>query len=172
MAASGNLQGHGRPNVFLAGEVGQKYKDLDSGLEYVCKGERGFIKVDGDDQSEMYNWELVESGGSTGGGVEIFPVYLTQFSDTECRCDKTIDEIKQAAEAGKLVIGFLSVGEGTIATFNYDVSNHLFCSINMAWAGTTGVTSLSYSSVYFDNTTSTWKVRYSTFDVKPVGVEA
>ena len=63
MAASGNLQGHGRPNVFLAGEVGQKYIDLDSGLEYVCKGERGFIKVDGDDQSEMYNWKLVESGG-------------------------------------------------------------------------------------------------------------
>lgn len=61
------LQGHGRPNVFLAGKVGQKYKDLDSGLEWVCTGERGFIKVDGDDQSEMYNWELVESGGSTGG---------------------------------------------------------------------------------------------------------
>ena len=53
------LEGHGRPNVFLAGQVGQKYKDLDSGLEYVCTGERGFIKVDGDDQSEMYNWELV-----------------------------------------------------------------------------------------------------------------
>ena len=35
MAASGNLQGHGRPNAFLAGQVGQKYKDLDSGLEYV-----------------------------------------------------------------------------------------------------------------------------------------
>ena len=62
------LEGHGRPNVFLAGQVGQKYKDLDSGLEWVCTGERGFIKVDGDDQSEMYNWELVESGGSTGGG--------------------------------------------------------------------------------------------------------
>ena len=60
------LEGHGRPNVFLAGQVGQKYKDLDSGLEWVCTGERGFIKVDGDDQSEMYNWELVESGGSTG----------------------------------------------------------------------------------------------------------
>ena len=61
------LEGHGRPSVFLAGKVGQIYKDLDSGLEYVCRGERGFIKVDGDDQSEMYNWELVESGGSTGG---------------------------------------------------------------------------------------------------------
>ena len=171
MVASGNLQGHGRPNVFLAGQVGQKYKDLDSGLEWVCKGERGFIRVDGDDQSEMYNWELVESGGSTGG-VEIFPVHLTQFSDTECRCDKTIDEIKQAAEAGKLVIGFLSIGEGTIATFNYSVNDHQFYSISMAWAGTTGVTSLSYNSVYFDDTTSTWKVRYSTFDVTPIGVKA
>ena len=38
MASSGNLQGHGRPNVFLVGQVGQKYKDLDSGLEYVCIG--------------------------------------------------------------------------------------------------------------------------------------
>lgn len=170
--AGTTLEGHGRPNVFLAGQVGQKYKDLDSGLEYVCRGERGFIKVDGDDQSEMYNWELVESGGSTGGGVEIFPVHLTQFSDAECRCDKTIDEIKQAAEAGKLVIGFLSVGEGTIATLNYDVSQHQLYSIGMAWAGTTGVTSLAYSSIYFDNTTSTWKVRNSTFDVTPVGVKA
>lgn len=61
--AGTTLTGHGRPSVFLAGEVGQKYKDLDSGLEYVCRGERGFIRVDGDDQSEMYNWELVESGG-------------------------------------------------------------------------------------------------------------
>ena len=65
--ADTTLEGHGKPNVFLAGQVGQKYKDLDSGLEYVCTGERGFIRVDGDDQSEMYNWELVESGGSTGG---------------------------------------------------------------------------------------------------------
>lgn len=62
------LQGHGRPNVFLAGEVGQKYKDLDSGLEWVCRGERGFIRVDGDDQSEMYNWDMIESGG---GGVKM-----------------------------------------------------------------------------------------------------
>ena len=42
----------------------------------------------------------------------------------------------------------------------------------MAWAGTTGVTSLSYNSVYFDDTTSTWKVGYSTFDVTPIGVKA
>ena len=62
------LEGHGRPNVFLAGEVGQKYKDLDSGLEWVCRGERGFIRVDGDDQSEMYNWDMIESGG---GGKEL-----------------------------------------------------------------------------------------------------
>lgn len=62
------LEGHGRPNVFLVGEVGQKYKDLDSGLEWVCRGERGFIRVDGDDQSYMYNWDMIESGG---GGNEL-----------------------------------------------------------------------------------------------------
>ena len=62
------LEGHGRPNVFLAGEVGQKYKDLDSGLEWVCRGERGFVRVDGDDKSEMYNWDMIESGG---GGNEL-----------------------------------------------------------------------------------------------------
>ena len=62
------LEGHGRPNVFLVGKVGQKYKDLDSGLEWVCRGERGFIRVDGDDQSDMYNWDMIESGG---GGNEL-----------------------------------------------------------------------------------------------------
>ena len=62
------LEGHGRPNVFLAGEVGQKYKDLDTNIEYVCRGERGFIRVDGDDQSEMYNWDMIES---SGGGNEL-----------------------------------------------------------------------------------------------------
>lgn len=62
------LEGHGRPNVFLVGKVGQKYKDLDTNIEYVCRGERGFIRVDGDDQSEMYNWDMIESGG---GGNEL-----------------------------------------------------------------------------------------------------
>ena len=98
MAALGNLEGHGRPNVFLAGQVGQKYKDLDSGLEWVCKGERGFIRVDGDDQSEMYNWELVESGGSTGGGV--FTVNITVVSEGNYTSDKTFNEIKTAIDSG------------------------------------------------------------------------
>lgn len=97
MAASGNLEGHGRPNVFLAGQVGQKYKDLDSGLEYVCTGERGFIKVDGDDQSEMYNWELVESGGSTGG---VFTVNITVVSEGNYTSDKTYNEVKTAIDSG------------------------------------------------------------------------
>ena len=95
------LQGHGRPNVFLAGEVGQKYKDLDSGLEWVCTGERGFIKVDGDDQSEMYNWELVESGGSTGGGR--FDINATPIDSSTCTLDKTFDEIKSAYDSGMVV---------------------------------------------------------------------
>lgn len=99
------LQGHGRPNVFLVGEVGQKYKDLDSGLEYVCTGERGFIKVDGDDQSEMYNWELVESCGSTGGGV--FTVNFTQNEDESVTSDKTLDEIVQAYNNGMVVRALL-----------------------------------------------------------------
>ena len=95
------LEGHGRPNVFLAGQVGQKYKDLDSGLEWVCKGERGFIKVDGDDQSEMYNWELVESGGSTGGGR--FDINATHIDGSTCTLDKTFDEIKSAYDGGMVV---------------------------------------------------------------------
>ena len=92
------LQGHGRPNVFLAGQVGQKYKDLDSGLEWVCAGERGFIKVDGDDQSEMYNWELVESCGSTGGGV--FTVNIMVVSEVDYTSDKTYNEVKTAIDSG------------------------------------------------------------------------
>ena len=98
MAASGNLQGNGRPSVFLEGYIGQKYEDLDSGLIYVCTGERGFIKVDGDDQSEMYNWELVESGGSTGGGV--FTVNITVVSEGNYTSDKTYNEVKTAIDSG------------------------------------------------------------------------
>lgn len=119
MAASGNLEGHGRPNVFLAGQVGQKYKDLDSGLEYVCTGERGFIKVDGDDQSEMYNWELVESGGSTGGGV--FNVNFTQNEDKSVSSDKTIDEIITAKRGGQVVIGNIIL-DGMDCTLNMNFS--------------------------------------------------
>ena len=92
------LEGHGRPNVFLAGQVGQKYKDLDSGLEWVCTGERGFIKVDGDDQSEMYNWELVESSGSTGGGV--FTVNILVDLEENFTADKTFNEINTAIDSG------------------------------------------------------------------------
>ena len=103
--ADRNLEGHGRPNVFLAGKVGQKYKDLDSGLEWVCTGERGFIKVDGDDQSEMYNWELVESGGSTGGGV--FTVNFTRNEDGSYSADKTFAEIGEAYVNGMCVTALL-----------------------------------------------------------------
>ena len=106
MSAPGNLEGHGRPNVFLAGQVGQKYKDLDSGLEYVCTGERGFIKVDGDDQSEMYNWELVESGGSTGG---VFTVNFTKNEDKSVTSDKTLDEITTAKQSGQVVTGNITI---------------------------------------------------------------
>lgn len=98
MATSGNLQGNGRPSVFLEGYIGQKYEDLDSGLIYVCAGERGFIKVDGDDQSDMYNWELVESCESTGGGV--FTVNITVASEGNYTSDKTYNEVKTAIDSG------------------------------------------------------------------------
>ena len=122
MAASGNLEGHGRPNVFLAGQVGQKYKDLDSGLEWVCTGERGFIKVDGDDQSEMYNWELVESGGSTGGGV--FTVNFTTDPSNKSIAlpDKTLDELHNAVDRGDRVIGML----GSDVFFERIPNNNVF----------------------------------------------
>ena len=94
------LEGHGRPNVFLAGEVGQKYKDLDSGLEYVCTGERGFIKVDGDDQSEMYNWELVESGGSTG----VAPRNIVCDSEGNFHTDITIADYDRLLYDGRPII--------------------------------------------------------------------
>ena len=111
MPASGNLQGHGRPNVFLAGQVGQKYKDLDSGLEYVCTGERGFIKVDGDDQSEMYNWELVESGGSTGSSPFVVTLNVDVSSGSMTVSDKgkdVMDEIDSNYKAGKPVNAVLN----------------------------------------------------------------
>ena len=134
------LEGHGRPNVFLAGQVGQKYKDLDSGLEWVCTGERGFIKVDGDDQSEMYNWELVESGGSTGGGR--FDINVTSIDGSTCTLDKTFDEIKSAYDSGMVVsvicddlIIYLSSIYDDTATFNGIMdtgSNVLIAKINVS----------------------------------------
>lgn len=95
------LEGHGRPNVFLAGQVGQKYKDLDSGLEWVCTGERGFVKVDGDDQSEMHNWELVESGGSTGGGDNVFYLRFDIDEQDNIVLTTPTEECEAAYKAGK-----------------------------------------------------------------------
>ena len=97
------LEGHGRPNVFLAGQVGQKYKDLDSGLEWVCKGERGFIKVDGDDQSEMYNWELVESGGGSPFIVTLDVDTSRGSMDVSDEGKDVMDEIDSNYRAGKPV---------------------------------------------------------------------
>ena len=74
------LTGYGKPSVLLPGLKGQIYEDLDTGRLYECKGERGFIRVDGDDQDNQFNWVLKgvdisyndlqdkpEQGGSTGG---------------------------------------------------------------------------------------------------------
>ena len=52
------LTGYGKPSVLLPGFKGQIYVDQLTGDEYECKGERGFIRVDGDDQDNQFNWVL------------------------------------------------------------------------------------------------------------------
>lgn len=52
------LTGYGKPSVLLPGSKGQIYVDKLTGNEYECKGERGFVKVDGDDQDNQFNWIL------------------------------------------------------------------------------------------------------------------
>ena len=52
------LNGYGKPSVLLPGLKGQIYIDQLTGDEYECKGERGFIRVDGDDQNNQFNWVL------------------------------------------------------------------------------------------------------------------
>ena len=56
--ADRRLTGYGKPSVLLSGFKGQIYIDQLTGDEYECKGERGFIKVDGDDQDNQFNWIL------------------------------------------------------------------------------------------------------------------
>ena len=52
------LTGYGKPSVLLRGLKGQIYVDQLTGDEYECKGERGFIRVDGDDHDNQFNWVL------------------------------------------------------------------------------------------------------------------
>lgn len=52
------LTGYGKPSVLIPGFKGQIYVDQLTGDEYECKGERGFIRVDGDDQDNQFNWVL------------------------------------------------------------------------------------------------------------------
>ena len=56
--ANSILTGYGKPSVLLPGSKGQIYVDKLTGNEYECKGERGFIRVDGDDQDNQFNWIL------------------------------------------------------------------------------------------------------------------
>ena len=58
MAIEGKLKGYGKPSVLLPGLKGKIYIDQLTGDEYECKGERGFIRVDGDDQDNQFNWVL------------------------------------------------------------------------------------------------------------------
>lgn len=53
-----SLTGYGKPSVLLPGLKGQIYIDQLTGDKYECKGERGFIRVDGDDQDNQFNWIL------------------------------------------------------------------------------------------------------------------
>ena len=118
MAEIEKLTGHGAPSVLLPGSKGQIYEDLDTGRLYECKGERGFIKVDGDDQCDEFNWVLKgvdisyndlqdkpEQGGSTGSGV--FTVNFTK-TGSNTTCDKTFEEIKNAYDSGLNVYAYLN----------------------------------------------------------------
>ena len=78
MAEIEKLTGYGKPSVLLPGLKGQIYEDLDTGKLYECKGERGFIRVDGDDQDNQFNWVLkgidisyndLQDKPEQGGGV-------------------------------------------------------------------------------------------------------
>lgn len=78
MAKIEKLTGHGAPSVLLPGAKGQIYEDLDTGRLYQCKGERGFIRVYGDDQDNQFNWVLkgvdisyndLQDKPKQGGGV-------------------------------------------------------------------------------------------------------
>ena len=120
MAEIEKLTGHGAPSVLLPGSKGQIYEDLDTGRLYECKGERGFIRVDGDDQDNQFNWVLKgvdisyndlqdkpEQGGSTGGGVFIVNFTIDPSNKTTALPDKTLDELHNAVDRGDRVIGML-----------------------------------------------------------------
>ena len=108
-----NLTGHGRPNVFLPGEIGQIYKDVDTGVEYICRGERGFIRVDGDDQSEIYNWDMIESG--SGGNELLLGVIDRSISGT-------IDIPEGLTKLEKVII---PEGTTTIGSYAFFACNNL-----------------------------------------------
>lgn len=114
MAEIEKLTGHGAPSVLLPGVKGQIYEDLDTGRLYECKGERGFIRVDGDDQCDEFNWVLKgvdisyndlqdkpEQGGSTGGGR--LDINATMTDSSTCTLDKTFEEIRSAYNGGMVV---------------------------------------------------------------------
>ena len=120
MAEIEKLTGHGAPSVLLPGSKGQIYEDLDTGRLYECKGERGFIRVDGDDRDNQFNWVLKgvdisyndlqdkpEQGGSTGGGSPFIVTLDVDVSSGSMEVsDKgkdVMDEIDSNYKAGKPV---------------------------------------------------------------------
>lgn len=159
------LEGHGRPNVFLAGQVGQKYKDLDSGLEWVCTGERGFIKVDGDDQSEMYNWELVESGDSTGGSDNVFYIRFDIDEHDNIVLTTSTEEHEAAYKAGKEIKAAIYVDDTLM--YRLDQCPH-------GTAGYYGIVPKDFSNgissiwvLYLCEYSDGWKMKTSTISATP-----
>lgn len=124
------LTGHGAPSVLLPGAKGQIYEDLDTGRLYECKGERGFIKIDGDDQCDEFNWVLKgvdisyndlqdkpEQGGSTGGGGSVCMFYPDIESEVEkYYCTLTYAEVKERLHNGTLYVA-------PFPAFNFDYIN-------------------------------------------------
>ena len=87
------LTGYGKPSVLLPGLKGQIYIDQLTGDEYECKGERGFIRVDGDDQDNQFNWilkkkekpfyeeELITIDGGPVRFIRVSSEVLTDFAN-------------------------------------------------------------------------------------------
>ena len=65
MTALAKLKGYGAPSEYLQGEIGQNYVDLDTGIEYICEREAGYINVGGNDFTHRLVWKKVSGEGLT-----------------------------------------------------------------------------------------------------------
>ena len=127
------LTGHGKPSVLLPGAKGQIYEDLDTGRLYECKRERGFIKVDGDDQDNQFNWVLkgvdISYNDLQDKPFEVPKVYefdgntegLDSFNDGYANLYKVSDDILTTEQ---LVGGTLTIFNGT-KSITVDISSNV-----------------------------------------------